>query len=215
MTDEAYCLRQDERERKTLARMSRYKKSGSRTNYVRLPQTYMTDKELAKMNGKVYTLTLSKPMSKDEFKALTIDLQREYLINLAATYKARQIDVARMFGYSQNGFCVLTHKLLGNKANPFMTGKKPAKEWLEFIGQTEAPSQADTAVDFVEPVPEEKPKPKDVLAFDSISLRFSGTPADILAAIAKTAVLLDGEKRYHVSFNVDQLYESAPLVNAV
>ena len=106
------------------------------------------------MNGEVYTLTFSKPMSKKEFMALDIKLQKEYLLNLATEYDARQIDVARMFGYSQNGFCILAHKLLGKNTNPFRVGKKPSQKWLDFIGpKVEAEAQADTAVDFVESSP--------------------------------------------------------------
>lgn len=172
MTDAAYCLRETERERKSLARMSRYKKNGSKTKYVKLPQNNMTESEWKKMNGKIYTLTLSKPMDKAEFKSLTPELQREYLLNLATKYEARQIDVARMFGYSQNGMCVLTHKLLGKDTNPFRVGKKPSQKWIDFIGVKnltaeeaidnmltpkpwvetfeKAKAQADTATDFIE-----------------------------------------------------------------
>jgi hypothetical protein len=225
MTDEAYCLRETEKERKTLARMSRYKKNGSRTHYVRLPQTYMTDKELAKMNGKIYTLSLSKPMDRKEFKALSDDLKREYILNLVNKHEARQGDIAHMLGYSTNGFWSLCKQLFTPKDYPFSRGRKNdvSPKWLEFIGTNE-PNQSDSATDIIEstPVTCAEPKvekkidtpPKQTKAeFDSITLRFSGSPADMLAAAAKAAYMLDGNKSYHVCISIDQLVTVQPALS--
>lgn len=204
MNDAAYCLRETERERKSLARMSRYKKSGSRTNYVHLPQTYMTEKEWKKMNSAVETFKLDRVMDKHEFRSLTDEFRREYILHLIRKYNARQIDVANMLGYSQNGFWSLCKELFGNKS-PFVKGYRyPSKAWLDFINP---PANDEVAVpdDGVAPPPDIKPdietepvapaiNGNDYL-LESYRVRYSGKPMLIFAEVMK---VLDPNKDYAI-----------------
>ncbi len=169
------------------------------------------------MNGKIYTLSLGKPMSKDEFKSLTAELQRKYLLNLADKYEARQIDVARMLGYSQNGFCVLAHKLLGKDTNPFPISKKPSPKWLDFIGtETEAPAQADTAVDFVEQAPAKEVKLetkndglplRQPLSLESLHIRYVGSVTDAFNEVFR---LVGNDKDFVINI---ELYPPVPTAD--
>ena len=210
MTDAAYCLRETEKERKSLARMSRYKKSGSRTNYVRLPQTYMTEKEWKKMNSAVETFKLDRAMDKHEFRSLTDEFRREYILHLIRKYSARQIDVANMLGYSQNGFWALCKELFGNKS-PFAKGYRyPSKAWLNFINP---PANDEVAVpdDVVAPPPDVKPEPiapaidgNDYL-LESYRVRYSGKPMLIFAEAMK---VLDPNKDYVIEIDVFNAHET-------
>lgn len=221
MTDAAYCLRQDKRERKSLARMSRYKKNGSKSKYVRLPQTYMTEKEWKKMNGKVYTLTLSKPMSKDEFDALDDSLKREYITNLCEKYNARQIDIRNMLGYSPSSFCVECARLFGKHSEVFKksrTHRAPSEEWLAFIGKAEAPAQADTATDFVESAPVDTPElellekkdkapARKPLSLESFRIRYVGSVTD---AFNKVFDMVGNEQDFVINI---ELYPPVPTAD--
>lgn len=210
MNDAAYCLRETEKERKSLARMSRYKKSGSRTNYVHLPQTYMTEKEWKKMNSAVETFKLDRVMDKYEFRSLTDEFRREYILHLIRKYSARQIDVADMLGYSQNGFWALCKELFGSKS-PFVKGHRyPSKAWLNFINP---PANDEIAVPDggVAPPPDVKPEPiapaingNDYL-LESYRVRYSGKPMLIFAEVMK---VLDPSKDYVIGIDVFNAHET-------
>lgn len=210
MTDAAYCLRETEKERKSLARMSRYKKSGSRTNYVRLSQTYMTEKEWKKMNSAVETFKLDRVMDKYEFRSLTDEFRREYILHLIRKYSARQIDVADMLGYSQNGFWALCKELFGSKS-PFVKGHRhPSKAWLNFINP---PANDEVAApdDGVVPPPDVKPESiapaingNDYL-LESYRVRYSGKPMLIFAEVMK---VLDPSKDYVIELDVFNAHET-------
>ena len=224
MTDAAYCLRETEKERKSLARMSRYKKSGSKTKYVHLPQTYMSEKEWKKMNSAVETFKLDAVMSKDEFKKLPDDIKREYILYLVQKYSARQKDIAEMLGYSQNGFWSLSKQLFGNKS-PFQKGQlNPTKAWLNFINppaddkvnmpddKVNIPSDKVNIPDGrVVPPPDVKPEPvapaingNDYL-LESYRVRYSGKPMLIFAEAMK---VLDPNKDYVIELDVFNAHET-------
>lgn len=210
MTDAAYCLRETEKERKSLARMSRYKKSGKRTNYVHLPQTYMSEKEWKKMNSAIESYKLDEVKSRAEFRKLPDDIKREYILHLVQKYSARQKDIAEMLGYSQNGFWSLSKQLFGNKS-PFQKGQlNPTKAWLNFINP---PANDEVAVpdDEVEPVPDVKPEPVappidggDYL-LESYRVRYSGKPMLIFAEVMKS---LDPGKDYVIQIEAFNAHET-------
>lgn len=214
MTDAAYCLRETEKERKSLARMSRYKKSGSRTKYVHLPQTYMTEKEWKKMNSAVETFKLDRVMGKYEFRSLTDEFQREYILHLIRKYNARQIDIADMLGYSQNGFWSLSKQLFGNKS-PFQKGQRnPSKAWLNFINPPADDEVAAPDGEVATPPdvkPDVKPEPiapaidgKDYL-LESYRVRYSGKPMLIFAEVMK---VLDPGKDYVIQIEAFEAHET-------
>lgn len=214
MTDAAYCLRETEKERKSLARMSRYKKSGSRTKYVHLSQTYMTEKEWKKMNSAVESYKLDRVMDKNKFRSMNDGIKREYILHLIRKYNARQVDIADMLGYSQNGFWSLCKELFGNKS-PFTKGYRyPSKAWLNFINP---PANDEVAVpdDGVVPPSDVKPdiKPKPVAPaidgddylLESYRVRYSGKPMLIFAEAMK---VLDPGKDYVIQIEAFNAHET-------
>ena len=196
MTDEAYCLRRTEMERKTLARQSRYKKNGSRTSYVRLPQ--YTQKEWKKMNSPC--VKMDKPMSRGEFKKLPELLKREYIIHLCKNYDARRLDIGKMLGYSDNGFWSLSKQLFGIN-EPYENHKKhPSEKWLNFINPP-ANDEIETVNDEIEEAPKVTAEPLKVpdASLGSMKLRFVGDPA---IAFAKAIRLLENNTNYDISIEV-------------
>lgn len=204
MTDAAYCAKQTERERKSLARMSRYKKNGSRTNYVRLPQTYMTEKEICKMHGEITTMSLGKRYTKEEFLKFDDELRKLYIQNLIDKYGARRKDIANMLGLSYGGFAHICQRLF--PVSPFKNegkGAKPTQEWLEFAGLWTPPKEF-----IVEKKPEPTLEPPKVqsatlkvpeVALSSMRLRFVGDPA---IAFAKAMKLIEDRKSYDITIEI-------------
>lgn len=217
MTDAAYCFLQDERDRKSLARQSRYKKSGKRTNYVHLPQTYMSEKEWKKMNSAVETYKLDRVMDKNEFRSMNDGIKREYILHLIRKYNARQVDIADMLGLSQKHFWSLCKELFGSKS-PFVKGHRyPSKAWLNFINPPadDKVNMPDDKVsipdDGVVPPPDVKPEPvapaidgNDYL-LESYRVRYSGKPMLIFAEVMK---VLDPGKDYVIQIEAFEAGET-------
>lgn len=184
--------------------MSRYKKSGSRTKYVHLPQTYMSEKEWKKMNSAVEAIKLDRVMNKYEFRLLNDGFKREYILNLISKYNARQIDIAEMLGLSQNHFWGLCKELFGGKS-PFVKGHRhPSKAWLNFVNP---PTNGEIAVpnDEVVPPPDVKPEPVapaidgNGYLLESYRVRYSGKPMLIFAEAMK---VLDPSKDYVIQLEI-------------
>ena len=220
MTDAAYCLKQTERERKNLARMSRYKKNGSKTNYVRLPQTYMTEKEICKMHGEIVTVSFGKRYTKEEFLKFDDNMRRLYIKNLIDKYNPRRKDIANMLGLSYGGFVHMCHDLF--PVNPFKNegkGAKPTREWLDFAsGKLDVPKPVEDFAPPAEVVIEKKPplsdaaikdmekvvvKGEDVTQLDNLRVRFKGK---IAMAFEKVYNMVDADKDYIINI---ELYRPA------
>ena len=214
MTDAAYCLRETERERKSLARMSRYKKNGSRTSYVRLPQTYMTEKEIRKMHGKIETMSLCNKYSKDEFLKFNDDLKKLYIQHLIDQYNPRRKDIAEMLGLSYGGFVRMCRDLF--PVNPFKNegkGAKPTQDWLDFITYGKVVSKP--------PVVEEPPKPVEVeaapkapqelpkLTLESVRVRYIGKIGDAFSEVFK---LVGNDKDFVINI---ELYPPVPTTETL
>lgn len=88
----------DVAQRKKLARMAQYRKCGSKSKRCSLSTDGMTRKQWEKRNGEVMSVKLNKPMSWEEFKALSRTLQMEYLQNLVKEYGVSARSLAAMFG---------------------------------------------------------------------------------------------------------------------
>ena len=94
--------------------------------------------------GEVHTLYLNKPMLWAEFKTLTPDLKRMYIINLRNTYKVSSTDVRTMLGISSAHFyrTLKSLDLIGVfPQGNFKKTKKEAKAWKDFLnneGDTES-----------------------------------------------------------------------------
>lgn len=220
MTDAAYCLRETEKERKRLARMSRYKKSGSRTNYVRLPQTYMTEKEINKMHGEIVTVSFGRRYTKEEFLKFDNEMRKLYIQNLIDKYNARRKDIASMLGLSYGGFVHMCHDLF--PVNPFKNegkGAKPTKDWLDFAsGKLDEPKPLEDFAPPAEIIIEKKPpvaddtvkdmekvKVNEAAMLEHLSVRFNGK---IAMAFEKVYNMVDPGKEYIINIELYQATET-------
>lgn len=226
MTDAAYCFSQDERDRKSLARMSRYKKNGSRTNYVRLPQTYMTEKEIRKMHGEIVTVSFGKRYTKEEFLKFDNEMRKLYIQNLIDKYNPRRKDVANMLGMSYGSFVHMCHKLF--PSNPFKNegkGAKPTREWLDFAsGKLDEPKPVEDFLPPPEVIIEKKPplsdaaikdmekaavKDDDPVTLEHLEVRFSGK---IAMAFEKVYGMVDADRDYVINISLYEAKETPTCV---
>ena len=78
----------DALQKKRIAAGARHMKRGSRSKRCSLPSDNLTPAQLKRRNGPVSTYKLDEPMRWDDFKAMPVDLQKQYLTNLVETYGA-------------------------------------------------------------------------------------------------------------------------------
>lgn len=151
MNDIKYTFIQDIKEKKTTARGSHNRRThAGKGGAVKFPSDYLSKKELKAMSSETKTYKMNEPITWAEFKAMPVDLQRQYLKNLRDTYKVEYSTIAKMFGCSA-WIMNDTAKKLGLAAN----GKKikladqKLKEFEAFAHGNAAkipvPDETDTA----------------------------------------------------------------------
>ena len=158
------------RDRKQLARASRYVKRGSRSKKCTLPHDGLTKKQLKKMNGGVFVFNLNRPMSWREFRTMSEVSQREYIEGLQSKFNANAPALAEMFGVTGN--CVRLYLkevfgIVGKKGKSMTDAERDA--WLDFITAPESPARG--------PEPEPDPEPEEVsnpTHIDNFIVEFSG-----------------------------------------
>ena len=84
-------------QKKRTAAGARHMKRGSRSKRCSLPSDNLTPAQLKRRNGPVSTYKLDEPMRWDDFKAMPVDLQKQYLTNLVETYGATNEMLGDMF----------------------------------------------------------------------------------------------------------------------
>ena len=87
----------DALQKKRIAAGARHMKRGSRSKGCSLPSDNLTPAQLKRRNGPVSTYKLDAPMRWDDFKAMPVDLQKQYLTNLVETYGATNEMLGDMF----------------------------------------------------------------------------------------------------------------------
>ena len=87
----------DALQKKRIAAGARHMKRGSRSKRCSLPSDNLTPAQLKRRNGPVSTYKLDAPMGWDDFKAMPVDLQKQYLTNLVETYGATNEMLGDMF----------------------------------------------------------------------------------------------------------------------
>lgn len=224
MTDEKYTLISDIKEKKTTARSAFARKGGARSKKCTLPSDYLTAAEKRRRNSPVSTVKLNQPITYAELKELSPSLRVLYLDHLIHEYKARQIDIAAMLGVTPPTFCKLIKKLPG-KLDFGAVRKKPAPEWLEFIGGqapeiTPPPIEPDVDPGFgieepeIMPPPDPEPQVKvepltvelpliirPTVLPDKVTFALTGTPGqlvDLLPVFTKP----DSKYRFELSLTL-------------
>ena len=112
-------------QKKRTAAGARHMKRGSRSKRCSLPSDNLTPAQLKRRNGPVSTYKLDEPMRWDDFKAMPVDLQKQYLTNLVETYGATNEMLGDMFyvhpthvGAVKKALGVVSHnphRLIGEK----------------------------------------------------------------------------------------------------
>ena len=115
----------DALQKKRIAAGARHMKRGSRSKRCSLPSDNLTPAQLKRRNGPVSTYKLDAPMRWDDFKAMPVDLQKQYLTNLVETYGATNEMLGDMFyvhpthvGAVKKALGVVSHnphRLIGEK----------------------------------------------------------------------------------------------------
>ena len=115
----------DALQKKRIAAGARHMKRGSRSKRCSLPSDNLTPAQLKRRNGPVSTYKLDEPMRWDDFKAMPVDLQKQYLTNLVETYGATNEMLGDMFyvhptrvGTVKKALGVVSHnphRLIGEK----------------------------------------------------------------------------------------------------
>ena len=112
-------------QKKRTAAGARHMKRGSRSKRCSLPSDHLTPAQLKRRNGPVSTYKLDAPMRWDDFKAMPVDLQKQYLTNLVEAYAATNEMLGDMFyvhpthvGAVKKALGVVSHnphRLIGEK----------------------------------------------------------------------------------------------------
>lgn len=103
LSDEEYELRNDCREKKSVAASAFKQRTHCGKSGCKLPSDFMTKKEIKAMNGEcVKYAPLKKPMHWDDFKKLPDDLKKEYINGLRGQFDVPDNKIAEMFGVGGN-----------------------------------------------------------------------------------------------------------------
>ena len=112
-------------QKKRIAAGARHMRRGSRSKRCSLPSDNLTPAQLKRRNGPVSTYKLDAPMRWDDFKAMPVDLQKQYLTNLVEAYGATNEMLGDMFyvhpthvGAVKKALGVVSHnphRLIGEK----------------------------------------------------------------------------------------------------
>ncbi len=161
MKDEEYVLRQENREKSSIARSARSRRTHcGKGGRVKLPSDYMTKKELKAMNGEVEIYRLNSPMKWAEFKAMPDEHKVTYIKLLRNKWNVPDAQLATMFNVSTWAVCQEMKRLglsLGAKKGRSSWDKEGFMVWLYGVPKVEETKAVD------EPVVEEIPVAEEVV----------------------------------------------------
>lgn len=184
----------DALQKKRIAAGARHMKRGSRSKRCSLPSDNLTPAQLKRRNGPVSTYKLDEPMRWDDFKAMPVDLQKQYLTNLVETYGATNEMLGDMF-YVHPTHVGAVKKALGVVShNPHrLIGEKKAirdQMWAAFcngvVGGGDAVKETPKEPEKVETLPVRCP---DELEEAAITPADTKAPAEAEPVIVKIPML--------------------------
>lgn len=99
MTDEKYMFYQDSKEKKRIAHGAMHQRRHcGKSGAVKFPSDFLSRKELKAMNGECKTTNLNRPMTWDEFKALSDNTKKIYIQTLREKFDVTNMALGEMFG---------------------------------------------------------------------------------------------------------------------
>ena len=194
MKDEKYVYIQDLIEKKTIGRGSFNKRThAGGSGRKKWAAEYMTNKELAKMNGELKTYRLHDPMTWVEFKALPDDIKKMYIKGIQERFNPFDASIAKtLFGVHPSTLLEVLKRLgmcHGNVVKTRQWDKEGFEAWARGEKPTEAyhslpkPTEEEVA-EVVEEMKADEPVEVSKKAMPtSGNLRFEGKVEDILGAI--------------------------------
>ena len=161
MKDEEYIYRQEAREKASVSRSARSRRTHcGKGGRVKLPSDYMTKKELKAMNGEVEVYRLNSPMKWAEFKAMPDEHKVTYIKLLRSKWNAPDAQLATMFDISTWAVCQEMKRLglsLGAKKGRSSWDKEGFMTWLYGVPkQEEVVEDTPTEEAVAEGIPEEQ-----------------------------------------------------------
>lgn len=209
MKDEEYLFHTDCRDKKSVARSARSKRThNGKRGRVKLPSDYMTKKELNAMNGEVKSYRLNEPMSWKEFRAMPDDIKVTYVKLLREKFGVPDSHIAEMMGTSKGGFSKEMQRLNLNgeqKARGYKWDSVGFNAWVHRVPVakeevTEEEPIAEEPVEADEEIPVEIPAPVEARAIPDVgNMVFEGYTEEIL----KTVGVLLGGAKVHISITWD------------
>ena len=184
----------DALQKKRIAAGARHMRRGSRSKRCFLPSDNLTPAQLKRRNGPVSTYKLDEPMRWDDFKAMPVDLQKQYLTYLVETYGATNEMLGDMF-YVHPTHVGTVKKALGVVShNPHrLIGEKKAirdQMWAAFcngvVGGGDAVKEMPKEPEKVETLPVRCP---DELEGAALTPADTESPTEAEPVVAKTPML--------------------------
>lgn len=220
MKDEEFVFRSDVREKSSIARSARNRRThNGKGGRVKFPSDYMTKKELKAMNGEVRSYRLNEPMSWKEFKAMPDDIKVTYIKLLRERYNVPDTHIAKMVGVTGVTFLKEVARLgicCGHRSGAVKWDKEGWLAWVNGVptGAAEEVIEEHLEVTIEEPVEEAEAEPviaeKKERKFaickaipNTGNMVFEGKVEDVMNSV--TALL--GGAYVHISITWDVLDE--------
>lgn len=154
----------DAMQKKKLCASARKQKNGSKSRKCSLPSDHLTAAQMRAKNGPVTTCNLNEPMRWEDFKALSADLQREYIKGLHSRFDVGLgVIGTELFGLSSSGlqFYVKRHGIEVNIRGVRLNRERRAV-WEHWLNRTDGKEAVEEEVVTEEPQDIEAVEPEPV-----------------------------------------------------
>ena len=183
MNDAEYVFKTDCRDKKRTGRGAFNKKGGSKSKKCTLPGDYLTPAQKKKLSKTLVDVNLREPMSYKQFKSLSHDIQREYLIFLRDRFHVGATRISEeLFGKAPSTLsqyikevCPENCDIFSNRGGPKTTPEE-LERWYLFLGKE---SEKDISGDPDSKVIVEKTDKFHVYKLDDSKDESSDEPVDI------------------------------------
>ncbi len=179
MKDETYAFISDVKEKGSIGRSARHRKThAGKGGRVRLPSDNLSKKELMKMSGECKSFRLNEPMAWKEFKAMPDDVKVTYIKLLQQKFNVPFVHIGKMLGCTQRTISLEIIRLgLSEGKNCKGRSKKWDKDgfyaWVNGVKKPPTPViEEPTEVPVIEEVPIEEPIQEEQEVFVEDDLPF-------------------------------------------
>ena len=174
MKDETYVFISDVKEKGSIGRSARHRKTHTgKGGRVRLPSDNLSKKELKKMSGECKSYRLNEPMGWNEFKAMPDDIQITYIKLLREKFDVPDVELYKMFGTDKDTLSRYFKKLNLRVPRKNSHRKWKKEEWFAWVhGVEKLPTP------FIEEIPVEETIRTEPEVFVEDDLPFDIVPVE-------------------------------------